>query len=46
MDTIFINFENSKTSEPLRILLKLQEKIDSKRNDKYVALSSPSIQYT
>ena len=37
-DTIFMNSENSKTSDPHRILLNLTDKINLKRNDKYVAL--------
>ena len=45
MDTIFVNSENSKTSEPYRLLLNLLDKIDLKRNDKYVALSNLSIYY-
>ena len=28
MDTIFMNFENSKTSDPHRLLLNLTDKID------------------
>ena len=46
MDAIFTNSENSKTSEPHRLLLNLSEKINFKRIDKYVALSSLSIYYT
>ena len=46
MDTIFMNSENSKTSDPLRLLLNLLDKIDLKRSDKYVALSNLSIYYT
>ena len=34
MDTIFMNSENSKTSEPHRILLNLADKINLKSNDK------------
>ena len=34
MNTIFMNFENSKTSEPYRILLSLSDKINLKRSDK------------
>ena len=40
MDTIFINFKNSKTSDPHRLLLNLTDKINLKRSDRYVALSS------
>ena len=46
MDTIFINSENRKTSEPYRLLLKLLDKINLKRSDKYVALSNLSMYYT
>ena len=46
MDTIFMNFESSKTSDPHRLLLNLTDKINLKRNDKYVALSNLSIYYT
>ena len=41
-----MNSENSKTSDPLRLLLNLPDKIDLKRSDKYVALSNLSIHYT
>ena len=43
MDTIFINSENSKTSDPQKLLLNLADKINIKRNYKYVALSNLSI---
>ena len=46
MDTIFMNSENSKTSDPHRLFLKNSDKIDLQRNDKYVALSNLSIYYT
>ena len=45
MDTIFMNSENSKTSDPHRLLLKLLDKINLKRSDKYIALSNLSIYY-
>ena len=41
-----MNSENSKTSNPYRLLLNLLDKINLKRNDKYVALSNLSIYYT
>ena len=41
-----MNSENSKTSDPLRLLLNLPDKINLKRSDKYVALSNLSIHYT
>ena len=46
MDTIFMNSENSKTSDPHRLLVNLLDKINLKRSDKYVALSNLSIYYT
>ena len=46
MNTIFMNFENSKTSDPRRLLLNLTEKMDLKRKDRYIALSNLSIYYT
>ena len=46
MDTIFINSENTKTSDRYRLLLHLTDKINLKRSDKYVALSNLRIYYT
>ena len=46
MVTIFMNSENSETSDPHRLLLNLTDKINLKRSDKYVALSNHSIYYT
>ena len=46
MDTIFLNSENSKRSDPHRLLLNLSNKINLKRSNKYVALSNLSIYYT
>ena len=46
MDTKFMNSENSKTSDPQRLLLNLSDKINLKRNDKYVGLSNLSIYYS
>ena len=34
MDTIFMSSENSRTSNPYRLLLNLSDKIDLKRSDK------------
>ena len=45
MDTIFMNFKNSKTSDPRRLLLHLTDKISLERKDKYVTLSNFSINY-
>ena len=41
-----MNSENSKTSEPHRVLLNLTDKIELRRKDKYIALSDLSIYYT
>ena len=46
MDTIFINSENSKTSEPHVLILKLTDKLDLKTGEKSTALSNRSIYYT
>ena len=40
-----MNSKNSKTSDPHRLLLNLEDKINFK-SDKYVVLSSLSIYYT
>ena len=45
MDTISINSENSKTSDPHTLLLNPADKTVLKRMDKYVALSNLSIYY-
>ena len=44
MDTIFMKSENSKTSDPHKLLLNLTDEIYLKRSDKYVAYQS--IYYT
>ena len=46
MDTIFMNSENSKTSEYHVLVLKLTDKLDLRRGQKTVALSNLSIYYT
>ena len=46
MDTIFMNLENSKTSEHHVLVLKLTYKLDLRRGPKTVALSNLSIYYT
>ena len=46
MDTIFMNSENSKTSEHSVLVLKLTDKLDLRRGQKTVALSNLSIYYT
>ena len=46
MDAIFMNSENSKTSEPHVLILKLTDKSDLRRGEKSIALSNLSIYYT
>ena len=46
MDTVFMNYKKIKTSDRHRLLLNLTDKINLKRNDKYVAPSNLSIYYT
>ena len=46
MNTVFMNSENNKTSDPHRLLLNLADKIDLRRKDKYIALSNLSICFT
>ena len=46
MDTIFMNSENSKTSEPYVLILKLTNKLDLRIGEKIIALSYLSIYYT
>ena len=46
MDPIFINSENSRTSEYHVLVLKLADKLDLRRGQKSVALSNLSIYYT
>ena len=46
MDTIFMNSENSRTSEYHVLLLKLVDKLDLRSVQKKVALSNLSIYYT
>ena len=46
MDTIFMNSENSKTSEYHVLVLKLTDKLDLRRGQKTVALSNLGIYYT
>ena len=41
-----MNSKNSGTSDPHKLLLNLTDKINLKRSDKYVVLSSRSIYYT
>ena len=46
MATIFMNSENSKTSEPHVLSLKLTDKLDVRNGKKVIALSNLSIYYT
>ena len=46
MDTIFMNSENSKTSKPHILTLKLTDKLDLILSKKVIALSNLSIYYT
>ena len=46
MNSLFTNSENSKTSDPHRLLLNLTDEINSKRGDKNLVLSNLSIYYT
>ena len=46
MDTIFMNSENSRTSQYHVLMLKLIDKLDLRRGQKSVALSNLSIYYT
>ena len=46
MDTIFMNSENTKTSERNVLVLKLTDKLDLRRGQKTVALSNLSVYYT
>ena len=43
MDTIFMNSENIKTSEPHVLILKLTDKLDLRGGEKIIALSNLSI---
>ena len=45
MDTIFMNSENSKTSKPHVLILKLTNKLDLRIGEKIIALSNLSINY-
>ena len=46
MNTVFLNYKNSKTSDPHRLLLNLTDKMDLRRKDKCIALSNLGIYYT
>ena len=46
MDTIFMNSENSRTSECHVLAIKFTDKLDLRRGQNSVALSNLSIYYT
>ena len=46
VDTIFMNYESSKTSESHVLILKFTDKLDFRRGEKNIALSNPIIYYT
>ena len=46
MDPLFMNFENSKTSELCRLLHNHSDKINFRRSDNYVVLSNLNIFHT
>ena len=46
METIFMNTENSKTSEPYRCKLDSTDKLNLKNQNKNMALANLSIYYT
>ena len=41
-----MNTQNSKTSDPHRLLLDLTDKINLRRKDKYIALSDLNVYYS
>ena len=46
MNTIFMNSQNSKTSRPHVLTLKLTDKLDLRKGEKSIELSNLSIYYT
>ena len=46
MDTIIMSSENSRTSKPHVLILKVTDKLDLRRSEKSIALSNLSIYYT
>ena len=46
IDTKYINSENSTTTDPHILLLKVLDEINLQKSDKYVSLSDLSIYYT
>ena len=45
METLFMNTENIKTSEPHEIVLNLSQRLDLRSSDKHVALENLSVYY-
>ena len=45
MKAIFMNSENTKTSDTHRLLLNLRDKMDLRKKEQYIALSNLSIYY-
>ena len=45
-NTVFMNFENSKSSDPNKLLFNLPDEMNLKGSDKYVTLSNLNICYT
>ena len=45
MDTIFINYKDSKRSDPPIVLVSLSDETNLKKNDNNVALSNLSVYY-
>ena len=43
MDTIFMNPENSETSEPYVLILKFTDKLNLSKGEKNIALSNTSV---
>ena len=46
METIFMNTENSKRSEPHKFVLNLSQRLDFRSSDKHVALENLYVCYT
>ena len=46
MDTVFMNSENNKTSDPNELLFNITDTINVNGSNKYVTLSNFSICYT
>ena len=46
METIFMNTEDSQTSEPHKFVLNVSQRLDLRSSNKHVALPNVSIYYT